>query len=143
MGQPGVVCVGTAKPCLSLRSSVQIRRAPGHRVGRPLSHFAPHPREALGNAHRFPDENSTIGAGDTFIAGILYGLRYHAQDWPTAKKLDFANRLAGQKVLQEGFAGLVDAVERQPRSRQSESEDVATCEPATGRGMSVLIDLSL
>ncbi|KAI9755165.1 MAG: hypothetical protein M1815_005175 [Lichina confinis] len=57
----------------------------------------------------------TIGAGDTFIAGILYGLRYDAQDWSMADKLAFANRLAGQKVLQEGFAGLVDAVEqRQP-----------------------------
>ena len=62
-----------------------------------------------------PAGNSTIGAGDTFIAGILYGLRYDAQDWSMADKLAFANRLAGQKVLQEGFAGLVDAVEqRQP-----------------------------
>ena len=50
--------------------------------------------------------NSTIGAGDTFIAGMLYGLVCHQDDWDLLHKLDFANELAGRKVVQEGFSGL-------------------------------------
>ena len=49
---------------------------------------------------------STVGAGDTFIAGMLFGLTCHADDWPLDRKLEFANELAGRKVVQEGFAGL-------------------------------------
>lgn len=49
---------------------------------------------------------STIGAGDTFIAGMLYGLICHHDTWTVSHKLDFANELAGRKVAQEGFAGL-------------------------------------
>lgn len=48
---------------------------------------------------------STIGAGDTFIAAMLYGL--HAESWSTKEKLAFAVGLATKKVQQEGFAGLV------------------------------------
>jgi ketohexokinase len=47
----------------------------------------------------------TIGAGDTFIAGILFALNNH-DDWPLQQKLEFANELAGRKVLQEGFSDL-------------------------------------
>jgi ketohexokinase len=47
-----------------------------------------------------------VGAGDTFIAGMLYGLLDHATDWPLSRKLRFATEIAGRKVLQEGFAGL-------------------------------------
>jgi ketohexokinase len=50
--------------------------------------------------------NSTIGAGDTFIAGILFGLLCHYNEWEWARKLRFANELAGRKVVQEGFQGL-------------------------------------
>lgn len=50
--------------------------------------------------------NSTIGAGDTFIAGIVYSCLVHDDDWPLEQKLGFANELAGRKVVQEGFAGL-------------------------------------
>lgn len=50
--------------------------------------------------------NSTIGAGDTFIAGLLYGLIYRSNDWDFQKRLRFANRLAGLKVGQIGFANL-------------------------------------
>ncbi|KAK8075309.1 pfkB family kinase [Apiospora hydei] len=59
-------------------------------------------------AHHFGDDAvvDTIGAGDTFIAGILYGMLFHSQDWRCAERLRFANEIAGQKVLQEGFAGL-------------------------------------
>ncbi|KAL3485421.1 Ribokinase-like protein [Aspergillus germanicus] len=47
----------------------------------------------------------TIGAGDTFIAGLLYGLICKG-DWDLSKKLGMANRLAGTKVAQEGFSNL-------------------------------------
>ncbi len=48
---------------------------------------------------------STIGAGDTFIAGMLYGL--HAAAWTREAAFVFAVGLATKKVQQEGFAGLV------------------------------------
>jgi hypothetical protein len=54
---------------------------------------------------------STIGAGDTFIAGILYGLFYNSQNWDLEKALKFANELAGRKVTQEGFSGLMKGLE--------------------------------
>ena len=47
----------------------------------------------------------TIGAGDTFIAGMLFALNKHGE-WPLQQKLEFANELAGRKVLQEGFSNL-------------------------------------
>ncbi|KAK4127830.1 Ribokinase-like protein [Parathielavia appendiculata] len=47
----------------------------------------------------------TIGAGDTFIAGMLYGL--NAPGWSSREKLAFAVRLATKKVQREGFCGLV------------------------------------
>jgi fructose-1-phosphate kinase PfkB-like protein len=49
---------------------------------------------------------SAVGAGDTFIAGILYGLICHPDDWSTGKKLTFAVQLATLKVQREGFDGL-------------------------------------
>ncbi|KLJ07289.1 hypothetical protein EMPG_17221 [Blastomyces silverae] len=53
----------------------------------------------------------TIGAGDTFIAGMLFNLIRHYEsgdDGFSSLRLtmDFANRLAGRKVIQEGFEGL-------------------------------------
>ncbi|CAA9965374.1 ketohexokinase [Pyrenophora teres f. maculata] len=47
----------------------------------------------------------TIGAGDTFIAGMLFAINNH-DEWKLQKKLEFANELAGRKVLQEGFTDL-------------------------------------
>ncbi|KAF4970104.1 hypothetical protein FSARC_2805 [Fusarium sarcochroum] len=47
-----------------------------------------------------------VGAGDTFIAGMLYGLICHPGDWSTGKKLGFAVQLATLKVQREGFDGL-------------------------------------
>ncbi|KAF5600948.1 uncharacterized protein FSUBG_8313 [Fusarium subglutinans] len=47
-----------------------------------------------------------VGAGDTFIAGMLYGLICHPDDWSMGKKLGFAVRLATLKVQREGFDGL-------------------------------------
>lgn len=54
---------------------------------------------------------SSIGAGDTFIAGILYALIWRDGDWDLSKKLGFANRVAGMKVAQEGFGGLGRALD--------------------------------
>lgn len=50
--------------------------------------------------------HSTVGAGDTFIAGMLYANMAHYQEWSLSRKLKFANELAGRKVVQEGFSGL-------------------------------------
>ncbi|EAW08486.1 ketohexokinase [Aspergillus clavatus NRRL 1] len=47
----------------------------------------------------------SIGAGDTFNAGMLYTLLCR-EDWGLTKKLRFTNRLAGTKVGQEGFSNL-------------------------------------
>ncbi|OJD23560.1 hypothetical protein ACJ73_05085 [Blastomyces percursus] len=52
----------------------------------------------------------TIGAGDTFIAGMLFNLVRQCESGDDGFSLrqitDFANRLAGRKVIQEGFEGL-------------------------------------
>ncbi|OQE41960.1 hypothetical protein PENCOP_c004G00446 [Penicillium coprophilum] len=53
----------------------------------------------------------TIGAGDTFNAGLLYGLIYRGRDWDFRKRLEFANLLAGLKVSQEGFGNLHRALD--------------------------------
>lgn len=57
----------------------------------------------------------TVGAGDTFIAGILFGFLCRddgapGDAWSLRQKLDFANELAGRKVIQHGFAGLGEQV---------------------------------
>lgn len=57
-----------------------------------------------------PDDASaqpvdTIGAGDTFIAGMLYGLVQFPNS-TLQKRLEYANELAGRKVFQHGFVDL-------------------------------------
>lgn len=52
-------------------------------------------------------DGSTIGAGDTFIAGVLFGL-FYTQNQNMVKTLDFANELAGRKVAQHAFSGLAE-----------------------------------
>lgn len=47
-----------------------------------------------------------VGAGDTFIGGILFSILCHAEDWDLHRKLEFATELAGLKCVQEGFNGL-------------------------------------
>ncbi|KAM7209159.1 Ketohexokinase [Naviculisporaceae sp. PSN 640] len=49
----------------------------------------------------------TIGAGDTFIAGMLFGLVCHAHDWSQQERLAFATELATRKVQIDGFVGLL------------------------------------
>ncbi|GAT27211.1 PfkB family kinase [Aspergillus luchuensis] len=63
---------------------------------------------------RAPLIKNPIGAGDTFIAGMLYALIYRGSEWSLSEKLGFANRLAGMKVSQEGFSGLARALESFP-----------------------------
>ncbi|KAH8728413.1 Ribokinase-like protein [Phaeosphaeriaceae sp. PMI808] len=53
----------------------------------------------------------TVGAGDTFIAGMLFALNQHGQDWELAQKLKFANEVAGRKVIQVGFGNLAGQFE--------------------------------
>ncbi|EED18143.1 ketohexokinase, putative [Talaromyces stipitatus ATCC 10500] len=48
----------------------------------------------------------SIGAGDTFLAGMLFGILCHEDDWDQERKLRFATELAGLKVCQEGFQNL-------------------------------------
>ncbi|KAI1776065.1 Ribokinase-like protein [Hypoxylon cercidicola] len=54
-----------------------------------------------GVAHR-----ATVGAGDTFIAGMLFGLLCHHEDWDMETKVQFAVQLATRKVQQDGFDGV-------------------------------------
>ncbi|KAI1111127.1 Ribokinase-like protein [Nemania sp. NC0429] len=48
----------------------------------------------------------TVGAGDTFIAGILFGFLHHEHDWDNGTKLSYAVQVATCKVQQEGFNDL-------------------------------------
>ncbi|KAF9886631.1 Ribosome biogenesis protein brx1 [Aspergillus nanangensis] len=63
----------------------------------------------------------TIGAGDTFIAGMLYGLICQQEKWDMPQKLDFANRVAGMKVAQDGFSALAFGAENRKPSPTSYS----------------------
>lgn len=42
----------------------------------------------------------TVGAGDSFTAGVIYGL---SNKWKAKDALDFSCELAGRKVAQSGF----------------------------------------
>jgi ketohexokinase len=63
----------------------------------------------------------TIGAGDTFIAGVLYSLvcvRQNGKPWAEQELeriLRYANGLAMKKVRQEGFGGLA-GLESSPKT---------------------------
>ncbi|PCG92554.1 PfkB [Penicillium occitanis (nom. inval.)] len=52
----------------------------------------------------------SIGAGDTFVAGMLFGILCHEDDWDHGRKLQFATELSGLKVCQDGFQGLGVAI---------------------------------
>jgi ketohexokinase len=57
---------------------------------------------------------STVGAGDTFIAGLLFAhaVSSNAHLYNPTGSMHFAAELAGRKVLQEGFQGLGLAMSR-------------------------------
>ncbi|CAJ2507819.1 Uu.00g090050.m01.CDS01 [Anthostomella pinea] len=67
--------------------------------GNTVSCPATHP----GQATRVVD---TVGAGDTFVAGMLFGLLCHGEDWDVETKVRFAVQLATCKVQREGFDGV-------------------------------------
>lgn len=52
------------------------------------------------------DLGSAIGAGDTFIAGIMYGMLCRTGEWGVQRTVKFAVDLATLKVQQVGFKGL-------------------------------------
>lgn len=56
-------------------------------------------------------QTSAVGAGDTFVAGVLYGVLCRVQhdqnnNGHGAQTVRFAVDLATAKVQQDGFAGL-------------------------------------
>ncbi|RDI80358.1 PAB-dependent poly(A)-specific ribonuclease subunit [Venturia inaequalis] len=65
----------------------------------------------------------TVGAGDTFIAGILFAYAANPTNTNysnhTNLALEFALELAGRKVMQEGFRGLGEAVRHLVRPLRS------------------------
>jgi ketohexokinase len=56
--------------------------------------------------------HSAVGAGDTFIAGMIFAMVEHSETWTLQRKLEFANELAGRKVYQEGFKNLISGYVR-------------------------------
>ncbi|KAJ3497829.1 hypothetical protein NLG97_g1603 [Lecanicillium saksenae] len=62
----------------------------------------------------------SVGAGDTFIAGILYGLTTGGHEearWDARRCVRFAVDLATMKVQREGFAGLGDDIMQAQKRR--------------------------
>lgn len=64
---------------------------------------------------------STVGAGDTFVAAVLYGMTRRAGEWDPWSVLRFAVALATRKVQQEGFDNMAANMEvmRNESLRQS------------------------
>lgn len=65
-----------------------------------------------------------IGAGDTFIAGMLWRC-FVAGDWPSVNvesAVSFAVALATLKVQQDGFAGLKESLANEVRSGKFRKE---------------------
>ena len=60
----------------------------------------------VANTSSQPRRSSSIGAGDTFIAGLLFGMTCHPHDWELQRKLSFGVDLATCKVQLDGFQGL-------------------------------------
>lgn len=54
-----------------------------------------------------------IGAGDTFIAGIIFSL---LRNMSLSSSLKFACELASRKVAQQGFSDLAKLIEDQARA---------------------------
>jgi ketohexokinase len=53
----------------------------------------------------------TVGAGDTFVAGMLFSLTNHSNT-TLEHKLRYAVQIASRKVYQDGFEGLGEAMQR-------------------------------
>lgn len=101
----GLVGVGDLKEAAACLGLIQ-RRPPRHLAGNPVPPARQPPLTPSSQTNNGWVRNSTIGAGDTFIAGMLYGLTCRRADWDTRAKLRFAVDLATLKVQREGFDGL-------------------------------------
>ncbi|KAF9881257.1 putative mfs transporter protein [Colletotrichum karsti] len=75
---------------------------------RGASCFSPKDQRYIESSVKTPVEEvvDSVGAGDTFFAGMLYGLTCQTDHWDLGQKLDFAVDLATLKVQREGFGGL-------------------------------------
>lgn len=71
--------------------------------------WRPHPRPSTPQNPRPGEPVDTVGAGDTFIAGMLYALVEQSK-WGIDERLSFANELAGRKVYRDGFSGLGEEI---------------------------------
>ncbi|KAI1096902.1 Ribokinase-like protein [Rostrohypoxylon terebratum] len=118
---PPTMYVGIGRCIVSITSQREGRVLPGYlawathfRSGRRSSR-----KEASERENKYPDKIvgwandyliipafSTVGAGDTFIAGMLFGLLCHHEDWDTERKVQFAVQLATCKVQRDGFDGV-------------------------------------
>ena len=91
-----LVCTWGAGTCVAMRKCTNqkpiIAEAPAWRPSRDYARVT-----------------DTVGAGDTFTAGMLYGM-FFQKSWSLDQRLQFANELAGRKVYQEGFKGLGEAM---------------------------------
>ncbi|KAI8298857.1 Ketohexokinase [Colletotrichum sp. SAR11_240] len=65
--------------------------------------------------------SDSVGAGDTFVAGMLYGLICRER-WELGEKLGFAVDLATLKVQREGFSGLGDEMQSRASGGSSVSD---------------------
>uniref|UniRef100_L2GF67 Pfkb family kinase n=1 Tax=Colletotrichum fructicola (strain Nara gc5) TaxID=1213859 RepID=L2GF67_COLFN len=86
--------------CLSLQDQRYVER--------PVEHAVQHVADS-------------VGAGDTFVAGMLYGLICRER-WELGEKLGFAVDLATLKVQREGFSGLGDDMQSRASGGSSVSD---------------------
>ncbi|KAH6658349.1 Ribokinase-like protein [Truncatella angustata] len=69
----------------------------------PNRNYSSCPALSAGQTVRVVD---TVGAGDTFVAGILFALLCHLEDGDVESTVRFAVQLATCKVQKEGFGGV-------------------------------------
>lgn len=65
------------------------------------------------------EHRSTVGAGDTFVAAVLFMLLLQPGKYSMEQMLRFANKLASDKIQREGFADLDRRVGESTSSRDA------------------------
>lgn len=86
--------------------AVAFRKSP---TSEPLTASAPGWKPSRSEFGTVPLPVDTVGAGDTFVAGTLYGW-VQQKGWGINERLAFANELAGRKVYRQGFDGVGDDI---------------------------------